>query len=74
MKITNISKAEHLEELEEKDIKEIILEFESGVAKDLDNIRKMLEQLHIEIKSIERKLNYEINSKTETADITDNNQ
>ena len=56
------------------DVKEIILEFESGIAKDLDNIRKMLEQLHTEIKSIERKLNYEIDSKTETADITDNNK
>lgn len=67
MKITTISKAEHLEE---KDVKEIILEFESGVAKDLDNIRKMLEQIHTEIKSIERKLDYEINSKTETADFT----
>lgn len=71
MKITTISKAEHLKEM---DVKEIILEFESGIAKDLDNIRKMLEQLHTEIKSIERKLNYEIDSKTETADITDNNK
>ena len=52
MKFTTVSKEEHLKEY--MDIKKIILDFESGVSKDMDCIRKMLEQLHEEIKSIER--------------------
>ena len=60
--------------LENYSIKDMIYDFESGVAKDLTRIQTMLEELHKEnnkLKAlIERILNYETDSKAETINST----
>lgn len=60
--------------LENYNIKDMIYDFESGVAKDLTRIQTMLEELHKEneeLKSmIERMVIYETYRKAETADFT----
>lgn len=64
--------------LENYDIKDMIYDFESGVAKDLARIQTMLEELHKENEElkamIERMVIYETYRKAETANITKNNQ
>lgn len=68
MKITTVIRKEWDKEyLEKTDIKQLVFEFESGVLKDLEIIKMMLNQLHTDIKVlIERIEKYE-NSKAETA-------
>ena len=70
-----MNKEEHIKEmLENYNIKDMIYDFESGVAKDLTRIQTMLEELHKEneeLKSmIERMVIYETYRKAETADFT----
>ena len=64
--------------LENYDIKDMIYDFESGVAKDLARIQTMLEELHKENEElkamIERMDIYETYSKTETGNLTNHNQ
>lgn len=67
----HISIEEHKKELiESYSIKEMIYDFESGVAKDLTRIQTMIEEIHKENKElkamIERMVNHETYSKTET--------
>ena len=77
MKEQHISIEEHKKELiENYSIKEMIYDFEKGVAKDLTRIEEMLEALHKENKElksmIEMLMNYENRIKTEaqyTSDI-----
>ena len=56
----------------------MIYDFEKGVAKDLTRIEEMLEALHKENKElkamIERMVNYETYSKTETGNLTNYNK
>ena len=67
MEIQNISIEDHKKKLiESYSVKEMIYDFECGVAKDLTRIEEMLEDLHkenAELKSmIERLINNETNS------------
>lgn len=67
MKIQNTSIEDHKKKLiESYSVKEMIYDFECGVAKDLTRIEEMLEDLHkenAELKSmIERLMNNETNS------------
>lgn len=78
MKEQHISIEEHKKELiESYSIKEMIYDFEKGVAKDLTRIKEMLEALHKENKKlksmIERLMNNENSSKAEAANASGNN-
>lgn len=73
-----MNRKEHTKKiLENYSIKDMIYDFESGVAKDLTRIQTMLEKLHEENKEIkamiERMVNYETDSKTETVNATRHN-